>query len=181
MYQQMNSSHPSTQEAQPESRRGRFRMVLLVGSVLLVEAAALVGILAFSGGLTTVQAGDAHQFVEGESGDRIIEVLVLDDRLENNRAGATHVFDTEIWVHAQSRHHHAVSMELDRLRNEIRAEINAVWKSSEPRHLREPELQTVTRRMHDLLADRFGRDELTGEPVIRKCVIVAGTGFRADN
>ncbi|MDG2291020.1 MAG: hypothetical protein P8L37_00025 [Phycisphaerales bacterium] len=106
---------------------------------------------------------------------------MLDDRLENNRSGATHVFDTEIWVHAQSRHQHSLTMELDRLRNEIRSEINAVWKSSEPRHLREPGLETVTRRMHDLLGDRFGRDELTGESVIRKCVIVAGTGFRANN
>ena len=176
----MNERNTESTTARRSGTRTRYGSLLLVCSVLLVEAAALVGVLDFASGPSKAQAGDAMAIDEDGLADRVVETLVLDARLENDRSGVTNVFDTEIWVQTRARHQDQVTRELDRIRNEIRADIMAIWKSSQPRHLREPELDTITRRIQASLADRFGVDEASGEQIIRKCVIVAGTGFRAE-
>ena len=175
----MDRRSTSSTESTPKSRR-RFGTLLLVAGVLIVEAAAFVGFITLSGGPEAAHAGGALDVVSADPDQAIVETMVLDARLQNNRSGVTYVCDTEIWVQVRGRHRAAVEQEIARLNNEIRAEINATWKSSEPRHLREPGLETLTRKIYALLADRFGHDVESGEPVILKCVIVAGTGFRAD-
>ena len=175
----MDRRNTSTNEPAPTPRR-RFGTLLLVAGVLLVEAAAFVGFMTLSGGPESAHAGGAMDVVEADPDQAIVEALVLDARLQNNRSGVTYVCDTEIWVQVRGRHRMVVEQEIARLNNEIRAEINAIWKASEPRHLREPGLETLTRKIYALLSDRFGHDVESAEPVILKCVIVAGTGFRAD-
>ena len=175
----MERRTPSSHEATAKPK-GRFGTLLLVAGVLLVEAAAFVGFMTFSGGPDAAHAGGALDVVGVDPDQAIVETLVLDARLQNNRSGVTYVCDTEIWVQVRGRHQGAVESEISRFNNEIRAEINSIWQGSEPRHLREPGLQTLTRKIYALLSDRFGHDLETGEPVIVKCVIVAGTGFRAD-
>ena len=71
--------------------------------------------------------------------------------------------------------------ELSQFRNEIKSEITAVWRTAEPRHLQEPRLQSLTRRIQTMLSDRFGVDRQRDEPIISKCVIVMGMGFRIDS
>jgi hypothetical protein len=176
----MQQRHDESTTTPRSGARTRYGTLVLVCTVLMAEAAALVGVLDMATGPATAQAGDAMTIDEAGLADRVVETLVLDARLENDRSGVTNVFDTEIWVQTRARHQDQVNLELERIRNELRADIMAIWKSSQPRHLREPELDTVTRRIQTSLAARFGVDEASGEPIIRKCVIVAGTGFRAD-
>lgn len=169
---EMNHAEPT--------RKKRFGTPLLVAMVLLAEAAAFVGFMTLAGGPSTAEAGSALEIMPGDPDNAVIETLVLDARLQNNRSGVTYVFDTEIWVQVRAGHQEIVEREIARVHNEIRAEINSTWKACEPRELRESGLETVTRKIYALLSDRFGLDVETGEPVIIKCVIVAGTGFRAD-
>ena len=165
----------------PVAAKGRrFGTLLLIAGVLAVEAAAFLGFMTLAGGPEAAHAGSSIEVVPANPHEEIVEVLVLDSRLQNNRSGITYVCDTEIWIQVRGRHMKAVEQEISRLNNEIRAEINSTWKSSEPRHLREPGLETVTRKIYALLADRFGHDVESGESIVLKCVIVAGTGFRAD-
>jgi len=176
----MNERSTESTTPAPSGSRTRYGTLLLVCTVLMVEAAALIGVLNFASGPSAALAGDAMAIDQQGLGDRVVETLVLDARLENDRSGVTNVFDTEIWVQTRARHQDQVTRELDRIRNEIRADIMAIWKSAQPRHLREPELDTITRRILASLSDRFGVDEASGDQIIRRCVIVAGTGFRAE-
>jgi hypothetical protein len=175
----MDHRNTSSSTTTPVKKR-RFSTMLLVTGVLLAEAAAFVGFMTLAGGPETAQAGSALEVVPANPDEAVVETLVLDARLQNNRSGVTYVCDTEIWIQVRGRHLQSVELEIARLHNEIRAEINSTWKGCEPRHLREPGLETVTRKIYALLADRFGHDVESGESVILKCVIVAGTGFRAD-
>ncbi len=118
--------------------------------------------------------------VETAEEDRIMEILVLDARLPNNRSGITQIFDTEIYVQVKRKFHTRVAGELEQFRNEIRAEITAIWRTSDPQHFQEPKLENLTRKVYALLNGRFGRDPVSGEPIISKSVIVMGTGLRID-
>ena len=166
--------------AQPTPKKRPLLMVMLIGAMLVVEAVVIVGVVMVIGQPAEVAAGGDTTRVDTSEEDRIVEILVLDSRLPNNRSGITQVFDTEIYVQVKRKFQTRVSGELDQFRNEIRAEITAIWRTSDPQHFQEPKLENLTRKVYALLNGRFGRDTASGEPIISKSVIVMGTGLRID-
>ncbi len=167
-----------TQTPDPASRK---KTAVMMTAILVMEAAVIVGAFFLVGGPPDVSAMSATAEIEAAADERVIEMLVLDDRLPNNKSGITYIYDTEIYVQVKQRYESQVSAELDQFENEIRSEINAVWKTSEPQHFQEPMLETLTRKMYAMFDERFGADQETGERIISKCVIVMGTGMRIDS
>jgi hypothetical protein len=154
------------QEPQRRRRRSPARLIIVVGGILALEAVVIIG---------------AMLLVGGPEEEQIVEILVLDGKLPNNKSGVTYLYDTEIYVQVKKRYADQVAEELSRFRNEIKSEITAVWRTAEPRHFQEPRLESLTRRVQSMLSDRFGVDEQHDEPIISKCVIVMGMGFRIDS
>jgi flagellar basal body-associated protein FliL len=167
-----------TQTPEPGSKK---KTAVMMTAILIVEAAVIVGAFFLVGGPPDVSAMSSTAAIEAAADERVIEMLVLDDRLPNNKSGITYIYDTEIYVQVKQRYEAQVSGELDQFENEIRAEINAVWKTSEPQHFQEPMLETLTRKIYAMFDERFGADQETGERIIAKCVIVMGTGMRIDS
>ena len=169
-------------EKSGKGRESRFRTMLVICGLLLLEAAGIVGVMMLVGGEPDdARAGAMSGDPEQAAQDKVVEVLVLDDRLPNARTGITFLYDTEIYVQVKQKHSPPVQEELDQFYNEIRAEMSAIWRTSDPKHFQEPKLETLTRKVTALLQKRFGVDEETGEPILHKCVIVMGTGFRVDS
>lgn len=168
-----------TQENQTEGKGGRKKGLMVIGGVVIFEAVLIIGAMMLVGGPEPVKASDVLPDAQPES-DKIVEILVIDERLPNNRQGINYVYDTEVWVHTRNRYEAMVSDELNRFRNEIKAELMAIWRTAEPRHLQEPRMENLTRKVYALLSQRFGDDTESEEPVISKCVIVSGPGFRVD-
>jgi len=165
---------------QQENAGGRRKKLLvLFGVMFLVEAALIVGAMMIIRGPSNVQAAEIVPGMEAED-EKVVEVLVLDERLPNNRQGINYVYDTEIWVHVKKKHEPRVSDELNRFRNELKSEMMAIWRTAEPRHLQEPKMENLTRKVETLLRQRFGDDADSGEAIIDKCVIVSGPPFRVD-
>jgi hypothetical protein len=161
---------------------GRGKSVLMILGLLGFEAALIVGAM-----MLFIREPDVTAANEGEipaaelaEQEKITEILVADGKLPNAKTGVTYLYDTEIYVQVKKKHADRVLAELDQFANEIRSEITAIWRTSDPRHFQEPKLENLTRKVQALLNERFGTDESTGEPILVKCVIVMGTGFRVD-
>lgn len=157
-----------------------LKTAILLVVILLVEAVVIVGGMLLVAGPAEVRASDALGSVEALEEEKVLEALVLEDRLANNKTGVTFLYDTEIYVQVKRKHFERVEEELEQFRHEIRAELAAIWRTSEPHHFQEPRLETLTRKVQALLSGRFGDDPATGEPIILKSVVVMGTGFRVD-
>jgi hypothetical protein len=171
---------PEGQETPRKRRRSPARLIIIVGGILVLEAAVIIGAMTLLGGPPEVEAAEVPAVLEAPEDERIVEILVLDGKLPNNKSGMTYLYDTEIYVQVKQRYAEEVAEELSQFRNEIKSEITAVWRTAEPRHFQEPRLQTLTRRVQTMLGDRFGVDRQHDEPIISKCVIVMGMGFRID-
>ena len=165
---------------QPTRKKRPLLMVALIGAVLVVEAVIILGVVLIVGGPAEVVANVSPTRVETAEEDRIVEILVLDARMPNNRSGITQIFETEIYVQVKRKFHDRVAGELEQFRNEIRADLTAIWRTSDPQHFQEPKLENLTRKVYALLTARFGRDPQSGEPIIRKTVIDMGTGLRVE-
>jgi len=112
--------------------------------------------------------------------EKTVEVLVLDGKLPNSKSGASYLYSTEVYVQVKKKHEKMVADKVQQFYNEIKADITAVWRTSDPHHFQEPRLETLTRKVNAMMQQRFGVDEGDGEPIVQKCVIVMGTGFRVD-
>lgn len=168
-----------SESAGAAQRKSPVKTIVMIAGMLFLEAGVIIGAMLMLGAPKVVSgAVDMPPAMIEEQ--KLVEVLVLDDKLPNNRSGITYLYLTEIYVQVRKKHEPVVAEELKRFQNEIRAEISAIWKTAEPRHFQEPMLENLTRKVQVLLDARFGVDHQTSEPIVVKCVIVAGTGFRVD-
>ena len=169
-------------QSAPRGRKGSFKMILAVLGLLVFEAALIVGAMMIIGGEPKVAGADDSTLPEVETAEdeKIVEILVLDGKLPNAKTGITYLYDTEIYVQVRRKYADRVNSELEQFYNEIKADISAIWRTSEPPHFKEPKLENLTRKVYALLNERFGTDPDDGEPILVKCVLVMGTGFRVD-
>ncbi|MHC5004745.1 MAG: hypothetical protein ACYTJ0_16660 [Planctomycetota bacterium] len=160
--------------------KSRLRTIILLAGLLIGEAAVIIGVLTLFGGPPAVQAESGIGEVQVPEEEKIVEHLVVDGRFPNSKRGVTYLYDTEVYVQVQRQHEHMVASELEQFRNEIKAELTAIWRTSEPNHFDEPKLENLTRKVYALLNDRFGVDPATDEPIVIKVVIVMGSGLRIE-
>lgn len=154
------------------------KTIVTIMGILILEAVLIIGAMMYLSNPDKLMAEAVPD--QDTEGEKIVEILVLDDRLPNSRQGINYLYDTEIWAHVKQKHNGGVSEELERYRNEIRSDLIAIWKTSEPRHFLEPKMENLTRKVHALMSQRFGNDLETSEPIVRKVVIVSGPAIRVD-
>ena len=170
------------EELKPGEPKSSGRKTVIVLTVMfIVEAVVIIGAFMLAGSPPEVGAMTTVADIETAEDEKLREILVLDDRLPNNKSGVTYLYATEIYIQARRKHEARIVAELDQFENEIRSEINAIWKTSEPQHFQEPMLETLTRKIDAMFNQRFGADPETGERIVSKCVIVMGTGLRVDS
>ena len=171
----------TTTESPAKSGKLRVKTIVVIAIILVVEAAVIVGGMRFLGGPAEADAGEGALLAGVPEEDKITEIKIVNTRLPNSKTGVTYLYDTEIYAQVKRKHADRVNEELEQFQHEIRAELTALWRTSEPEHFREPRLETLSRKVGAMLNDRFGNEPETGEPIITKCVIVMGTGFRVDS
>ncbi len=164
-----------------KNRKSPLKLMIVLGGILAVEAVVIIGAMLILGGPPDVEAAEVPAVMMAPEEERIVEILVLDAKLPNNKSGMTYLYDTEIYVQVKKRYSDQVDEELQQFRNEIKSEITAIWRTAEMRHFQEPRLESLTRRIQSMLSDRFGVDLQRDQPIISKCVIVMGMGFRIDS
>lgn len=164
-----------------DGKKLNLKMLLLVGGLLLGEAALIIGAMMLLGRDPDVAMADGVEMdpLRAEQ-EKLVEVLVLDGKLPNAKSGVSYLYSTEVYVQVKKKHEQMVSDKVQQFYNEIKADVTAVWRTSDPRHFQEPRLETLTRKLNAMMQQRFGVDEEDGEPVVQKCIIVMGTGFRVD-
>ena len=96
-------------------------MLLLIGAILIIEAAVIVGAMMLLSGPPEVEAAHTQATLETPEDEKIVEVLVFDGKLPNNKSGVTYLYDTEIYAQVKQRYADRVTGEIDQFRNEIKA------------------------------------------------------------
>lgn len=161
---------------------GKKKTLLLVLGIVVIEAALIVGgMMLLSGGPRESVADAGRLDPEEAELQRIVEILVLEDRLPNARRGVPFVYESKISIQVRNRHREQVEQELGQFSNEIEAEIFDIWREADPRFFNEPGQESLRRQVRAMMHERFGTDPESGEPIIQKVVIKMGLGIRVDS
>ena len=169
-----------TPEPEISKKKSPIKTVILVFAIVIVEAVAIIGFFKMTAPDPVAAAPKDDAVLEVDELDKIVELRVIDARLPNNKGGVTYLYDTQVWLQCKQRYSEKVNDVLERHRNEITAEITAIWRTSDPRHFKEPKLENLTRKVSALINARFGIDPDLGQQIITKSLIVMQPGFRVD-
>lgn len=164
---QGNESGESSGGASP------MKTLLVILAVMLLEGAGIVGFMMMSSGPSEV-SGDTLQAELDAQQNKLVEVLVVEERFDNLNSGRTILYDTGIYVKVKKKHEEKVKMNLKESVATIKSEIGQIIRQSEVAQLNEPTKSTLTRRVKKMMDERFGMDE-SDEPIIGQVLIVKCT------
>jgi len=166
-------------EAQAPSKGGStLKAIVVIAVILLIEAGTILGTIMLSGGPTEVKGeGIAADVLAAQN--KLVEVLVVKGKFDNQRTGRTYLYDTEIYVTVRQKHHTKFTEELEAMKTQISVDAQTIFRRADPAHFQEPTRATLTRQIKAALDERFGETP-EGEPYIESVLIAKCLPYRAD-
>lgn len=167
---------------------------VLLGGVMLIEAAVLFAGFKFLGGGPAPVAGAelAHDGSHGEGGDShgeggknsaavdkksFVEIEVLSFRAPNKQSGRTFLYDVSIYVVAKADKEDLVKKTFESRKALITDRVRTIIAQSDPEKLgggSEPGLETLRRQV------KYQLDEIVGEGVVEEVLVPRCIPFRTD-
>jgi flagellar basal body-associated protein FliL len=165
-------------ESDGGKKRLPIKTIAIVAALLVAEAAVVVGIIMMWGQPSDVRAqGLASE--DRAAGEQMTEVLIVNDKFPNHHTGRVFLWEAEVQIKVRQKHLEFVKRVVEERAAEIKTNVAKIFRSAHHNHLKEPQLETLTRRLEEMLRDVFGQDaegeERVVEVLIPKCV-----GFPAD-
>jgi flagellar basal body-associated protein FliL len=143
-------------------------LVGVVGVLMLLEAVGVYAVVTMMGPKNSEAALDIN--AEVEESERVVEVLLVEDRFINMQTGRVWQWAASIHLKLRNKNLERVQAEMERRQAEISEGIAEIISSAQDRHLREPNKETVRRQITAFVNDIFGEDA-EGEPLIEQIVI----------
>ena len=169
--------------ASPGPTTSRRKFVTLTAMMLILEAVVVVGAFSFFTGPTSLEATSTDVILDADpAAPSYAEVLVFDDRLYNDRLGQAFEYRVKIAVKVLDTDRNWVGALVNRFGHELHMELDTIWRSADPRHLREVDKRTLTGRVGRML-EQWVVSERThapddGTPVIHDVIVVPSPGIR---
>ncbi len=160
-----------------KSRGGGLKTILIVIVVMVIEGAAIIGTMYFTGGPAEAQGGDIDP--AKAQADKPVELLVLEHKFDNRMAGVPYLYDTEVYITTRQANAEQMKQAIENNRAGITVDLGAVFRRAEPAVFQEPTYATLSRQIKAVLDKRFGKDD-TGEPIVQDVLILKCIGYRAE-
>ncbi len=170
-----------TEEVQTEAEAksgGSKKILLIVVAIMVLETIGVGAFLFLSGGSPSVAEADIIGDA-GDSPDSLVEVQLVAERFQNMHTGRVWQWDTEVFIKVRKKDEQKVTEELERRKAEITAGVSELIRKATHSHLREPELQTLKRKLETYMTEIFGVDA-DNEPRVTQVMIPKLRGAPAD-
>lgn len=174
-----DKSHTPEPPATPAPARRKSKAPLIVGAVMVVEAALIVGVVKFVG--AGAGSAQAHQ-IEGQaeaSALATVEIPLVDEKFQNMQTGRVWIWDTTIVLKVKQKNKEFVEKELERRKSEIKEAVAMIFRKATHAQLKEPGLDAVGRQLTALVNQIFGVDA-EGRERVDRVLIPRCRGFPAD-
>lgn len=147
--------------------RGKFKLIGIVGAIMLVEGAGIFIATRFLSTPQTAQAtvpGLEAQSGPAEPNDR--EIVIAEFRAMNDRSGHTIVYDLKVYGRVAGGNIDKVQKLLETKKATVEDRFAKVIRAAEPQYFKEAGLETLRRQIkHEL-------DGLTGDPQLVQEVLI---------
>lgn len=156
-----------------------LKTIIVLAVALLIEAGAFTAAILLSGGPADVGAATDEQIKEAELNE-LVEELVVSETFQNTKSNRSYLYETEVYIKVRRKYQEQIKKELEEKRAAITMAIATIIRSSEPVHLKEDGLRTLTRQITVALSQLLGADEESGKTKIEHVSIPKFIRFRSD-
>lgn len=166
-------------EAAPPAKKGLpIKLIGVVGTIMVVEAVAVVMFFSMIGPKASHAAPEAHAVKQDET-QGVQEILIAEEKFQNLQQGKVWFWDIAVYVQVQKKNAEQVKKVLESRGNEIKEEIGRVIGKAQPAQLREPDGQTLNRQFTAYLTKVFGNDA-DDKPLVEKVIVPKLRGIRGE-
>ncbi len=151
------------------------KILLVVGAIMALEGAAVVGFMMFTGGPSNANAA-AIQGEDLAQREQLVEIDLVRDKFQNMHGERIWLWDTEVKLKVREKNREWVTQQLEDRRGEIIEGISLIFRRAQPSHLKEPGLETLNRQITALLEQIFGPHP-DGSPRFERVLIPKCLGF----
>ncbi len=167
-----------TEESSESSGGGGLKMILIIAVIMIVEGAGLYVILSKMGGPKAIEASELAG-LEDSGEEAPVEVELLKERFQNMQTGRVWEWRVEIFLRVRTKNLAEITRLQERDAATLKEGVALIFRRAHDRHLREPDLATITRQVTTYLNEQFGVDP-DGIPFIDRVIIPECKGFPAD-
>jgi len=165
------------EEAAKPQKKSKKTVVVVLG-LLAAEAVVVVAVF-----MLWVQPGEVRgQDITVSADDhlnQLSEVLIVNDRFPNHHTGRVWLWDTEVQIQVRQKHVEYVRRVLEERNAEIKTGVSQIIRTAHHNHMKEPNLETLTRQLQTFLRQTFGEDA-SGDQRVVNVLIPKCVGFPAD-
>ena len=136
---------------------GSKKILLIVVAIMVLETIGVGAFIFLSGGSPSVAEADIIGDA-ADSPDSLVEVQLVAERFQNMHTGRAWQWEAEVFIKVRKKDEERVTEELERRRAEITAGVGELIRKATHSHLREPELQTLKRKLETYMGEVFGVD-----------------------
>ncbi len=163
------------QEATNQAAKPSKKVLLIVGAIMALEGAAVVGFMMLMNGPKDAQAA-AIQGEDLAMREQVVEIDLVRERFQNMHGERIWLWDTEITLKVREKNREWVTQQLEDRRGEILEGISLIFRRAQPSHLKEPGLETLNRQITALMEQILGTHP-DGSPRIERVLIPKCLGF----
>lgn len=148
-------AQPAPEAEQPKG--GSKKVLMIVVAIMVLETIGVGAFILLSGKAPSA----AEATIVGDSPDSpdaLVEVLMISDRFQNMHTGRVWQWDAEVFIQVRRKDQERVTAELERRKAEITAGVGELVRKATHTQLREPELQTLKRKLEAYFGEVFGVD-----------------------
>ncbi|MEM9166986.1 MAG: hypothetical protein AAGB48_08165 [Planctomycetota bacterium] len=162
------ADEPTTEQAPEQAPSGGMpkKLVMIVAAVMALEVVAVGAFLVLSGG-GTGEASAEIEYDPEDDPDALVEVQLIADRFQNMHTGRVWQWECEVFVNVKRKNQEAVQKVLESRNAEILAGVGSIVRKATHSQLREPELQSLKRKLGAYFRDVFGADEDEEDRIVR--------------
>lgn len=133
------------------------KLVIIVAAVMGLEVLAVGAFLMLSG-TSPEEASAMIEYDPDTDPDALVEVPVVSDRFQNMHTGRVWQWECEVVIQVRRKNEAAVLSAIERRNAELLAGIGEQVRKATHSQLREPELQSIKRKLNVYLNEIFGAD-----------------------
>ncbi|MGP1271907.1 MAG: hypothetical protein ACTS22_01095 [Phycisphaerales bacterium] len=168
----------TTNDAGGESKGMPKKLVLIVGAVMALEVLA-VGAFLMLTGRAPEEATASVEYDPETDPEAMVEVPVVADRFQNMHTGRVWQWECEIVIQVRRKNEPAVLSSIERRNAELLSGVGELIRKATHSQLREPELQSLKRKLEVYLNEIFGEDA-DGRDRVERVLIPKLRGAPAD-
>lgn len=163
----------------PSGKKGPpIKVIAVVAALMVLEGVAVFLLIGMSRPSPQAASAEVHGAEQAKQ-DEAVEIALVDEKFQNMQTGKVWIWDVELVLKVKGKNAEFVNAELAKRASEVTEGVGQIIRRAEHRHLKEPDLTTISRQLTAYINKVFGNDA-EGQARVERLIVPKFKGLQID-